>query len=227
MNILNVENSIKLLEQETSALNGKLDILIEQNQEAKDRLSQLKELQDTNKKAVELLNFVQKATKENICNVFESVVSKALQYVHQSNDYKFQLEFGQRGNLPELKFNVKTPDLQESHDIIDSRGGGSCDIISLALRLVLLEVSKYPGFIFLDEPEKHLDSPETLEKMIEFVKEFQKSSKRQIFWITHKEEVVNSVENAIVLKNSNNTQKSISNETEDKPKKRGRPKNVK
>jgi ABC-type multidrug transport system ATPase subunit len=116
--------------------------------------------------------------------------------------------------------------MNEAHDILDTRGGGSCDIVSLALRFVLLEIAKMPGFIFFDECEKHLDSPETLQKMIEFVQEMQKETKRQIFWITHKQEVVDSVINPIII--SKNNQKIISNEIKKSKKKRGRPKkNVK
>jgi len=111
--------------------------------------------------------------------------------------------------------------MQESHDILDCRGGGTCDVVSLALRLVLLEISKMPGFLFLDEPEKHLDSPETLKKMIEFIKEMQKDTKRQIFWITHKEEVVESVSKPIILTNQSSSKKE---EVIIKKKKRGRPK---
>ena len=112
--------------------------------------------------------------------------------------------------------------MSEAHSIIDTRGGGTADIVSLALRLVLLEISKTKGFLFLDEPEKHLDSPETLKKMIEFVQETQRNTQRQIFIITHKQEVVDSVANPIII--SDNLQNSRINELQQKSKKRGRPK---
>ena len=220
-NLQNLENSINILSEEVSSLNGKINLLSEQFNESEQKLRDLKELQDTNKKAVELLNLVSKVTTEIIKEMFEQITTNALNYIHQSNDYKFALEFDRHGNIPTLKFNVKTPDMQESHDILDCRGGGTCDVVSLALRLVLLEISKMPGFLFLDEPEKHLDSPETLKKMIEFIKEMQKDTKRQIFWITHKEEVVQSVVNPIILTNQSSSKKE---EVIIKKKKRGRPK---
>ncbi len=237
MNLYNLENSIKSMEEEVSSLKGKVSILEDQDIETTKKLSSLKELQLTNLKAIELLNFVQKATKELIQEVFEGIVTKALQFIHQSNEYSFHLEFGQRGNIPELDFLVKTPDMQEPHSILDTRGGGTIDVISLALRFVLLEVSRTPGFLFLDEPEKHLDSPETLKKMIEFIQETQQKTNRQFFIISHDQELVASVPKPIFLKEDNSPlmQKSIKTKTvnnqkclvTETKKKRGRPKKEK
>jgi len=94
----------------------------------------------------------------------------------------------------------------------------------LALREVLLEVSQMPGFLFLDEPEKRLDSPETLKRMIEFIKKLQQKTNRQVFVITHKQEFVDSVTNPIIFEKmvSVNNQKCINTEMKPK-KKRGRP----
>ena len=199
-NLNNIEQSIQKLEENVNSLKGKVNILEQQYEESIANLEELKEQEILNAKSVELLNLVQKATKELIKNLFEKITTHALQYIHQSNDYEFILDFGKRGNLPEMNFCIKTPAMQDAHNILDTRGGGSCDIISLALRFVLLEVAKNQGLLFLDEPAKMLDNPETSKKMIEFVKETQKDTNRQIFWITHRDEVVDSVNNPIIIK---------------------------
>ena len=212
-----VTNQISSLEKEVNSLNGQVDLLNKQLEESITKYQDLQYQQVLNQKGIELLHLIKKVTQENIKLMFEKVVTEALQYIHQSNDYKFELIFDRRGGLPTLDFAIKTPDMQEPHDILDSRGGGTCDIVSLALRFVLAEISKMKVFIFFDEPEKHLDSPETLNKMIEFVKEMQKETKRQVFWITHKQEVVDSVENPIIIKKQNYSQitpKSLINAVE-------------
>jgi len=228
MNHLDLKKTIQSLESEVSSLDGKLSLLNQQLEDYIVKKQDLQSLQIINTKAIELLHLVKKITQDKIKTMFETVVTHALQYIHQDNNYSFSLEFSRRGSLPELKFLIKTPDMKEAHDILDTRGGGSCDIVSLALRFVLLEISKMPGFIFLDEPEKHLDSPETLQKMIEFVQEMQKETNRQIFWITHKDEVVESALTPIVIKKQMSTQTkcSLKSGQLDKPKKkkRGRPK---
>jgi DNA repair exonuclease SbcCD ATPase subunit len=200
MNLNNIETKIHTLQTEVDSLCGKLSLLEDQHTESTEKLLTLKDEQVLNIKSVELLNIVQKATKELIQDLFQGVVSKALQFVHQNNAYKFELEFDRHGNVPKMNFLMKTPEMQESHDILTTRAGGSKDIIALALRLVLLEVAQNNGFLFLDEPFKRLDNEETIQKAIEFLKETQKETNRQLFIITHKNEVVDSVENPIVIK---------------------------
>jgi ABC-type Mn2+/Zn2+ transport system ATPase subunit len=107
--------------------------------------------------------------------------------------------------------------MQESHDIVDCNSGGDKDIVALALRYVLLEASKTPGFLFLDEIEKRLDSPETEEKMIEFIKELQKETGRQVFMITHSQRMVDAVTNPIILEKTLNRAKSEIKEVMDTP----------
>lgn len=209
MNIENIKSKLQSLEKQSNVLDGKVDLLSEQLDNLISTTEDKKQQQILNAKAIELMNYIQQGTKETIVQVFENIVTKALHFIHQSEEYKFELEFGQRGNLPELKFSLKTPDMQESHDIMSTRAGGSKDIIALALRFVLLEISKSSGFLFLDEPEKRLDDAEQIEKMIEFIKELQKDTKRQVIIITHKEEMIEAVDNPIILVKKQMTQSEL------------------
>lgn len=194
-----LKQKVQELEKQTSQLKGKLDTIEQQFLDNQNRISELKDLQITNKKAIELLNLVQGVTKDLIQNSFESIITEALQYVYQSDDYQFQLEFGRQGAKPKLTWKLKTNEMQESHDLMNTRAGGEKDIVALALRLVLLEVSKNKGFLCLDEFEKRLDSPQTLKNAIDFIKRLQKETGRQLFLITHKQEVVDAVENPIIF----------------------------
>jgi DNA repair exonuclease SbcCD ATPase subunit len=200
MNLTKIEQSIKLLEEEVGSLKGKTELLETQYTELTELLLKLKEEQVINIQAIEILNLVQKSTKELIQDIFQGVVSKALQFVHQNNAYSFELEFDRHGNTPKMRFLMKTPDMQESHEIVNTRAGGSKDIVALALRLVLLETSKNKGFVFFDEPFKRLDNEETINKAMEFLKETQQDTGRQMFLITHKEEVTKGVSNLITIK---------------------------
>jgi len=121
----NLEISINSLSEEVNSLKGKVSLLEEQYIESEKSLQNLKEEQEINRKSVELLNLVSKVTTELIKEMFETIVTNALQYIYQSNDYKFELEFGKRGNLNELKFNIKKPEMQLSHDILDTNAGGN------------------------------------------------------------------------------------------------------
>lgn len=200
MNLTNIENKVNELDVKVTSVKAKISLLEEQYAKSMEAIEDAKVLDIVNKKSLELLNLIQKATKNLIQDLFEGVITKALSFIHQSDDYKFELEFSKHGNNPKLSFLLKTPDMQESHDIMGTRAGGSKDIIALALRFVLLEISKNKGFLFLDEAFKRLDNPETIKKAIEFIIETQKDTGRQIFLITHKDEIIESVPNPIILK---------------------------
>ncbi|MHA1739462.1 MAG: hypothetical protein ACTSWD_12810, partial [Candidatus Heimdallarchaeota archaeon] len=194
MNLANLKTKIKGFEENVSSLKGKISLLEDQFVEANEMVESLKELQVTNKKSIELMNVVQSVTKDRIQETFETIVGNALKFIHQDDSYDFALEFGRRGNVPELNFAIKTPDMQEAHNILHTKGGGTTDIVAFALRFVLLEISQNKGFVFFDEPFAHLDSPETSQKAIEFFNELQKETSKQIFMITHRQDVIDSSE---------------------------------
>jgi len=224
---IDIKKQIQILESEVNSLKGKTELLNKQLEDSIIKQKDLQSQQILNQKSTELLHLVKKITQDKIKEMFENVVTEALNYIYQSNDYKFELEFDKRGSLPTLKFNVKTPEMQENHDILSVSAGGNRDIIALALRFVLLEVSKMPGFLILDEPIRRLDNEETINQTMKFIKELQTRTKRQIIIIAHEQEVVDNADNSITIPKKN--QKLISNNKMEiknvKPKrKRGRPK---
>lgn len=227
INIKSLESQIKSLEDNVSSLKGKVELLENQYNDSQEKVTSLKDLQDTNKKAIELLTFVQGVTKESTKRIFEGVITNALRFIYQTNEYDFELEFSKRGNVPELKFNIKKPEMQNFHDIMATSAGGNRDIVALALREILLETFKVSGFLLLDEPFKRLDNSETINKAMEFIKELQQKTGRQIFIISHKQEVIDSVPNPIILKRFKVSEKIVDKKPELPKKKRGRKKKEK
>ena len=152
-------------------------------------------------KAIEVLNLVQKATRDVIKNTFESLVSYALKAIYQE-DYRFQLEFGNRGNLGELNFKLKSPQNKDFLPIEDCTAGGSLDIISLALRFVLLQVfrPKFEGPVILDEPCKQL-SKNFAQSEFNFYNFISNKTNRQIILITHNEKLIELATNKIEIRN--------------------------
>ena len=235
MNNLEIKKQIQTLESEVNSLKGKTELLNKQLEDSIIKQKDLQSQQILNQKSSELLHLVKKVTQDKIKEMFENVVTESLNYIYNSNEYKFELDFDKRGQLPTLKFNVKTEEMQEKHDILSVSAGGDRDIMALALRFVLLEVSKMPGFLIMDEPTKRLFNEEVINQTMKFIKELQNKTKRQIIIIAHPEEkeVMDNADNLIIItkkrskildmvKDELNAIKKI------KPKKkRGRPKNVK
>lgn len=195
-----LEFKLNSLTSEVSSLTGKCELLGKQIENSNTKLIDLAHKREVYRKSVELLTLVQKATKDKIKEGFENIISHALKYIY-SEDYSFELEFGRRGNLSEVDFNIKTSDFKLPFDPKETSGGGVLDILSLALRITLLELSKpkIEGFLILDEPYKHLSS-EYLGNARNFLDAINKRMNRQIIVITHKRELITSNQNVIEIK---------------------------
>jgi len=199
MNLEILESKLKELNKEVGSLEGQCEILTQQIDKNTTLLGNNKIAKERNLKAVEILNLVQKTTREKIKESFEQIVTYALRYIY-SDDYSFELEFDRRGNLSTMDFNIKTPEFTESANPEDTSGGGVLDICALALRMVLLEVStpKVEGCIILDESLKHL-SKDYRERASKFLKEINSKLNRQIIMISHAEEFLQDDHNLIEI----------------------------
>jgi DNA repair exonuclease SbcCD ATPase subunit len=75
---------------------------------------------------------------------------------------------------------------KEAADPLGSRGGGVVDIVSLALRIVILELytPRIDGPLMLDEPTKQL-SKEFSDRAAELLRAISERTGRQIILVTH------------------------------------------
>jgi len=188
-------------------LNGQHIAISNTIENAELTIIELKEQKERESKAVELLNLVQRVTREKTKQQFEKLVTYAMQYVFEEDGFEFALEFDRRGSLGTLDFNIKTPELQEKADIIDTDSGGVISIVSFALRLVLLEtfLPKNEGFLLLDEPFTGLSGEEEEDEIYDqkagqFLKEISQKFNRQIIMVTHNSIYKNCADKAIQLK---------------------------
>lgn len=196
-----LQDKLNDLSSKASSLEGQCLQLHKLSDSSKQKLEDLNAKKELYKKAVELLTIVEKSTKGMLKKGFEEIVTYALQYIMSSSEYSFGLEFSRRGNLQEIDFNLKTPDCKELHDIMSGNGGGTVDILSLALRVSLIELTKpkIEGFICLDEPFKQLSAGH-LEAARNFLRTINRRIKRQIIMVTHKSDLVTNADKAIEIK---------------------------
>ncbi len=172
------------------------------NLEISNYANDIKELKETSEdcgKSIEVLDLAQRAITDDMKEGFESIVTYALQYI-LGEEYSFQLTFGRRGYLQEMDFNIISPSLDSSSDPIDSSGGGTLDVVSLALRVSILELQKPKnmGILAIDEPFKHL-SRKYLESAGRFLKAVSEKIGRQVIMVTHKNELVETSDKAIKI----------------------------
>jgi len=196
----NVKNRVEILDREVSSLNGQCILLQQDISDIKLTLDKLEKQREVTRKAVEVIDLASQAVRESIREGFESIVTYALQHVLRGGGYKFELLFGRRGNLQEVDLQISTETLAEGYDPLETSGGGVIDIVSLALRVALIELykPKIEGPLVLDESFKHL-SRQHLYSAGEFLKALTTRIDRQIIMVTHKSELVEMADKGITV----------------------------
>jgi DNA repair exonuclease SbcCD ATPase subunit len=201
LEINNLQNNLDILSGKVSRLEGERSLLARQITESQAKSVALEANRVTENKAVELLHVIQHTTRDKIVEAFENIVSSALTAIYKE-EYRFKLEFSQRGNSGELDFKLKSPTTEGYLDLKDTAAGGQMDILGLALRFMLLHII-YPrlnGPILLDEPTKQLSSNfRTAE--YEFYYTMAKKFNRQILIVTHSKELSELAENKVIIGN--------------------------
>lgn len=130
----------------------------------------------------------------------EQTVTAALAAIFVDSTMRFEIEMKDLGGKPAADWRVvscygsagSAESAGSSGNIVaspeDAKGGGVTDIVSLALRLALLELSRprVEGPVIPDEPAKMV-SAEYLPGLAEFLKSYAAKTGRQILMVTHHE----------------------------------------
>jgi len=132
----------------------------------------------------------------------ETTVTRALQFVFGSS-FRFEIELTEHGGNPSAEFYVVT---EWDGKIIrnkpqDARGGGVVDLLSLALRIAMIESMqpRIEGPIILDEPGKHM-SEDYVVPFIELIKSLGETFQRQIVMVTHNTDLTESADAAFYVR---------------------------
>jgi DNA repair exonuclease SbcCD ATPase subunit len=136
----------------------------------------------------------------------ESLVTNCLQYIFDSS-IEFRIEMNEVRGRSEAEFYVVS---KFNGEVIktkpqEARGGGVVDIVSLAIRVAMLQCSslEIDGPIILDEPAKHV-SDEYITQVAEFLKQISEMFNRQVIMVTHNRHLSEIANRAfrVELKNS-------------------------
>ena len=202
VSLKSLEDQFSELTRKLGEVQGEYKHIVSEKNKLEINLCKLDTDKELHTKAVELLSVVQKVSQEKIKDGFETLITQALHYVFE-NDTSFELTFGRRGNLQELDFNIKKPGFEEAYDIIDTDSGGVIDIVSTALRVVLMEINtpRIEGFLILDEPFTGVSKDEDyLMRAKDFIQEIHKKLNRQMIIISHESIYTDSDYNIIEVK---------------------------
>jgi DNA repair exonuclease SbcCD ATPase subunit len=200
--------SIQVLESELAALRtrhsqaqGQRDLLISQRREKQNELSAARQDIELWRDVQILLSKASEFARQQLKTRIEQTVTAALAAIFNDSTMKFEIEMSTIGGKPAADWRVvscyKIPAKAGDEDVKlsaytvvaspeDAKGGGVTDVVSLALRLALLELSRPrpEGPVLFDEPGKMV-SQEYLPNLAAFLKQYAAKTGRQIIMVTH------------------------------------------
>lgn len=171
---------------------GQLALLQRQREEKAETLRQVNSNVDLWRKVQVLLTKTSDYARRQLVERIEQTVTAALRTVLADDALRFEVELREVGGRPSAEWRVVSQygEVQVANNPEDARGGGIVDIVSLALRLALLELSRPrpEGPVILDEVGKHV-SADYRESLAFFLKTYAEKTGRQIILVTHAEEL--------------------------------------
>lgn len=169
---------------------GKYENLLKTKETKLQEVESTKALQLSLDQARELLLDTAKYQRKKIISDLENMVTKALQYIRNEEIY-FIIDMRPVRGRVECDFKIKTvrDGVVNINSVINNRGDGVSDIVSLALSVAMLELSNSDGPIIFDEPAKQV-SKKYIENVEQFLKDISIAFDRQIILITHKDELM-------------------------------------
>src|SRR5699024_766134 len=131
-----------------------------------------------------LLQMTSEFARQQAKQRIEEIVTSALSVVF-GKDYQFSINITTRANQPVAEYFLESEGVVTQLRPPDyDRGGGVADVVSLALKLAVSELSGIKGIIALDEVGKHV-SQEYAPNVAYFLKQYSENFNKQILLITH------------------------------------------
>ena len=155
--------------------------------------------------------FTQASTvsRDNARKHFEKIITDALQFVSQSQDYEFIIQELTGRAKASYEFYIKSTvnGVECIQKPEDANGGGFVEIISLAAKYAYLEIFNDPKImndtLLYDEPGKMI-SEQMSTKFAEYIKFLGSHYDRQTIMVTHNENLSSVADKTfVVTKNSN------------------------
>lgn len=171
------------------------------------KISQLDNSVQYNKKAMLILTEAGKISREQARVHFEKIVTSALQFITQSTDYEFVIDELDRSKAS-YEFYIKSTVngvecLQKPEE---ANGGGFIDIIALAAKYAYLEIFSDPkimsGTLIFDEPGKMISEDISI-KFAEYIKFLGKQYNRQTIMITHNNNISSVADKSLYIHKDN------------------------
>lgn len=197
-----LEETLSFAKEKLMEKKAKREVLLQEKTDYEKEWYQLDQKRELMEKVRILLQQSADHARRQAKEQLETTVTRALQFVFGSS-FRFEIELTEHGGNPSAEFYVVT---EWDGKIIrnkpqDARGGGVVDLLSLALRIAMIESMqpRIEGPIILDEPGKHM-SEDYVVPFIELIKSLGETFQRQIVMVTHNTDLTESADAAFYVR---------------------------
>lgn len=206
-----LESAIQALQSQYDRESGALESLQGRLKHVEAQLADFREQLEMFEQVQWLLAQTTELARAQIKTHVERTVTAALQAVF-GREMRFEILLREVGGQTAADWRVvdASEEGEISGDPEDARGGGVSDVVSLALRLALLELvrPRLGGPILLDEVGKHVSTAHR-PALAEFLKAYAQRTGRQIILVTHAEELATAADVAYRVERKNGVSEVI------------------
>lgn len=197
-----LEEALSFAKEKFTEKKAKREVLLQEKSDYEKEWYQLDQKRELMEKVRILLQQSADHARRQAKEQLETTVTHALQFVFGSS-FRFEIELTEHGGNPSAEFYVVTEwdGKMVRNKPQDARGGGVVDLLSLALRIAMIE-SMHPrveGPLILDEPGKHM-SEDYVVPFIELIKSLGETFQRQIVMVTHNTDLTESADAAFYVR---------------------------
>lgn len=197
-----LEEALHRAQKELTKRKAQREILLNELEAIEREWHKLEKKRERLEKVRILLRQAADHTRHQAKEQLELTVTRALRSVFGS-EFQFKIELEEHGGNPTAEFYVVTEwdGTTVCNKPQEARGGGVVDLLSLALRVALIEMihPRVQGPIILDEPGKHV-SEDYVIPFVQLIKSISDSFHRQIIMVTHNTDLTESADIAFEVR---------------------------
>ena len=215
MNIATFEQTLKELETNVIIAKQSEAMLKKDIANIENNITTFEDMNKNFEKVIIILTQAATTSRNNARAHFEKIITDALQFVSQSQDYEFVIKELTGRAKASYEFYIKSTvnGVECIQKPEDANGGGFVDIISVAAKYAYLEIFNDPkimsGTLLYDEPGKMISEQMSV-KFAEYIKFLGNHYGRQTIMVTHNDNLSNVADKTfIVRKNLNGVSTAI------------------
>lgn len=178
---LNNDSRSSKLQRLVDKLVGERELLLKQRERIDRKKVEVTSHLEKLSEITSLLTLSLSIGRQGITGRIKELATRSLRTIYDDTTLDVEIVQSKRGESPSVEFLVSQDG--NTLDPLIEMGGGVVDVLSLVLRLIVIEIMNLQGPLMLDEPFKFL-SADYVRRASEFLHEYSQEMDRQVILIT-------------------------------------------